>query len=64
MIKELIGSRKWTIGTLYVGGVILCDILKAPLSPDALTWTGIVITTLIGGQHVQESIAKKGQPNG
>lgn len=64
MIRELLGSRKWTIGTLYVAGVILCDILKAPLSSDALTWTGIVITTLIGGQHAQEAMAKKEQPHG
>ena len=47
---SFIKSRKWMIGTLYIVGVFACDLLKTPLSPEAIMWTGLVVTTLIGGQ--------------
>lgn len=59
MVKSLFASRKWVIGTSYVAGVILCDLLKRPLDRDTVMWTALVILILVGGQHVQEAIAAR-----
>ena len=63
MIPALFGSRKWTIGCLYVVGIFACDLAKVPLSTDALFWSGWVVSILIGGQHGQEMLKiHKGAP--
>ena len=59
MFKSLISSRKWVVGVLYVLGVILCDAFKRPLDPATVMWTAMVVLVLIGGQHVQETIAAR-----
>ena len=56
---KFFASRKWVLGTLYVGLVILCDLLKKPLDPVTVMWTAMVVLVLIGGQHVQEAIAAR-----
>lgn len=63
-MNKLWSSRKWVVGCLYVAGVFACNLAKAPLSPEALMWTGVVITTLIGAQAALDHKAGTGTPDG